>query len=222
MSARPRVIVFDMIGTVFSLEPVRRALADRGLPPLALELWFARLLRDAFATTAAGGFITFADAARGALATVCQLFEIEEVDASSVLDAFGRLPAYPDARPAMQRCREEELEVVALTNGARETTERLLAQEDLAGLVDDVVSAQDLGVWKPSAAVYEAALAGRDVEPAEAALVAVHGWDVYGARRAGLMTGWCSRLEGTLSSALGPVDVQGEDLLSVVHGLLAR
>lgn len=222
MPARPRVIVFDMIETVFSLEPVRRALADRGLPPVALELWFARLLRDAFAITAAGGYVTFADVARGALPAVCHTLGSEEVDASGVLDAFGRLPAYADARPAMEHCREEGVGVAALTNGSRETTERLLAQGDLADLIDRVVSVHDVGVWKPSAAVYEAALAGSGVEPAEAALVAVHGWDVHGARRAGFMTGWCSRLEGTLSSALGPVDVEAEDLLSVVHGLLAR
>lgn len=34
----------------------------------------------------------------------------------------------------------------------------------------------------------------------DVALVAVHSWDVHGARRAGLTTGWCSRIEGAFPS----------------------
>ncbi len=75
-------------------------------------------------------------------------------------------------------------------------------------------------MWKPHRSVHHAAIGG--VEPQRAALVAVHGWDIYGARQAGLMTGWCSRLEEVLPPSLGPAEVEGPDLLTVVEGLLGR
>jgi len=53
------------------------------------------------------------------------------------------------------------------------------------------------------------------------ALVAVHGWDVHGAKSAGCSTGWCARLEGRLSTTFNVPDVSGDDLLTVVERLLA-
>ena len=46
MPRRPQVVAFDAIETVFSLDPLRDRLVTLGLPPHALEVWFARTLRD--------------------------------------------------------------------------------------------------------------------------------------------------------------------------------
>src|SRR2546423_15361018 len=56
MARRPLVIAFDVVETLFSLEPLRDRIIDTGQPGHVLELWFARLLRDAFALCASGGF----------------------------------------------------------------------------------------------------------------------------------------------------------------------
>jgi 2-haloacid dehalogenase len=58
------------------------------------------------------------------------------------------------------------------------------------------------------------------VEPRRLAHVAVHGWDVHGAQRAGLVTGWASRLESTLPAVFDPPDVAGADLVEVADRLL--
>ena len=47
-SRRPRAVVFDVIGTLFSLESQRPRLMACGLPRHALEAWFAASLRDLF------------------------------------------------------------------------------------------------------------------------------------------------------------------------------
>src|ERR671924_1486055 len=49
-------VVFDIIGTCFSLSRVGDALTQVGAPSHALPLWFARSLRDAFALSHAGGY----------------------------------------------------------------------------------------------------------------------------------------------------------------------
>jgi 2-haloacid dehalogenase len=45
--ARPKAVAFDVIGTMFPLAPLRPALVALGLPPTALEGWFAAGCRDA-------------------------------------------------------------------------------------------------------------------------------------------------------------------------------
>jgi hypothetical protein len=59
------------------------------------------------------------------------------------------------------------------------------------------------------------------VEPDRLALVAAHGWDAHGARRAGLVGAWVSRLEGTFAATFDPPDETGADLVEVADRLLA-
>ena len=48
------------------------------------------------------------------------------------------------------------------------------------------------------------------VVPASMAQVAVHRWDVHGARAAGLVTGWASRLECRWPASMKRPDVTGD------------
>ncbi len=49
-------VVFDIIGTCFSLEKPHQRLVELGAPTYALDLWFAQTLRDAFALSHAGAY----------------------------------------------------------------------------------------------------------------------------------------------------------------------
>ena len=59
------------------------------------------------------------------------------------------------------------------------------------------------------------------VAPERLALVTAHGWDVAGARNAGLVTGWSSHLEGRFPSVFAPPDVSDRDLARTEDRLLA-
>jgi len=64
--ARPDVVVFDVVGTLFGLGPVEDALAAEGAPAGLLEAWFERLLHSATALTLAGEYAPFAEIAKTA------------------------------------------------------------------------------------------------------------------------------------------------------------
>jgi 2-haloacid dehalogenase len=57
MARRPQVIAFDVLETLFGLEPLRNRLRAAGLPPDCLELWFAQTLRSGFALAATDTFV---------------------------------------------------------------------------------------------------------------------------------------------------------------------
>lgn len=57
------------------------------------------------------------------------------------------------------------------------------------------------------------------VQPAELALVAAHAWDIHGANRAGLVTGWVTRDDGSFPSVMETADVQGRTLTEVATSL---
>lgn len=207
----PAAVLLDVNETLFSLDPVRQRLPDG-----VLDRAFARVLRDGFAlacTEVAGDFPALLE---HHLAT-----EVGDEEAEHALGALRELPAHPDVRPALERLAGAGVRVATLTNGSAELTNRLLDGAGLGHLVAATLQANDHGAWKPAEAPYVGACAELGLASEATALVAVHSWDVHGAARAGLRTGWCRRLEGTRPPGLDPADVEGDDLVAVVHGLLA-
>lgn len=223
MKQRPKVVAFDVVETLFSLEPMRERLRVLGLPGEALEIWFARLLRDAVALDASGTYKSFGEVARGTLEVL--LAEFDCSSPASALDqalaGMSELAAHADAAPALQLLHGAGMRIIALTNGHADTTHRLLERARLNQFVERVVSIDEVRRWKPAREVYLHAAKAVGVAPGELALVAAHAWDVHGASRAGLVTGWVSRLEKKFLPGMNPPDVTGDTLTEVGQRLLA-
>jgi 2-haloacid dehalogenase len=178
------------LATLFSLSSLQALLADAGGEASTLAMWFSRLLGDGFAITAAGDHRTFDDVAKASLRAVLPKAKASARD--RVITGLRQLDAHADSAPAMGRA-VEEARVIVLTNGSTSATETLLAHGRLDAFVEAVVSADDVRAWKPRADPYVRAAAVADVPPESVAMVTVHPWNVLGARRAGLSTGWCNR-----------------------------
>lgn len=220
MARRPLIIAFDVVETLFPLEPLRQRITDAGQPGHILELWFSLLLRDAFALTASGGYRPFADIARSALVSATS-HALSDDAAHGIVAGFGELDAHPDVEPAMRRAHDAGVHVIALTNGSPGTTRSLLQRAGVEGYVQRVLSVDDIQRWKPAPEIYRHAVAACQVEPEQMALVAAHGWDIHGAHQVGLVTGWVSCLESHFPPTFAPPDVTGDDLVEVVDALLA-
>jgi 2-haloacid dehalogenase len=223
MKYRPQVVAFDVIETLFSLEPMRARLHRFGLPNEALELWFARLLRNAFALDASGSFTSFGEVARATLDVMLaeNRLTAETEDVNRALSGLAELPAHPDVAPAFQWLRAASIRVVALTNGHADNTRGLLQRAGLSDVVERVISIDEIRRWKPAREIYLHAAHVCGVAPGQLALVAAHAWDVHGASQAGLVTGWVSRLEKHYFPAMNPPDVTGSTLVEVVRQLSA-
>jgi 2-haloacid dehalogenase len=219
MASRPAAVVFDVIETLMPLEPLRERFAAAGLPPHLLELWFTRTLRDGMALAATGGYAPFAEVAGQALRAVSG-YRVDAAQVASVLAGLGELPAHPDALPAAELLAGAGVRLGCLTNGSAALTRSFVERAGLGPYIERVISVQEAGTWKPAAVVYRHAASALGVEPGGLALVAAHAWDCHGASRAGLVTGWVSRLEREYSPIFAPPDVTGADLTEVAHGLL--
>jgi 2-haloacid dehalogenase len=219
MAARVEAVAFDVLETLLDLDPLGARLEEVGQPAAVLGPFFMRFQRDAMALSLAGDVVDFTATAREALLTETQQAMSEEAVAH-VLEGFGQVPAFPDAVPALQRLSEAGVAVGCLTVGDPDKTRSFLAGAGLAAYVDQVVTCDAVGVWKPAPAVYHHTADALGSAVDRMALVAVHAWDCHGAKRAGALAGWCSRLEGEPGDVFLPADVEGDDLVEVVDGLL--
>jgi 2-haloacid dehalogenase len=215
---RPLVVAFDVVETLFPLGPLGERLARAGQSPDLLPVWFGQLLRDAFALTASGGYRPFAEVAIAALRT---LAPVSEATAREVVGGFAGLDPHPDVAEAMQTLRAAEVRIITLTNGSAATTSTLLERAGVHGLVEHVVSVEAVRRWKPAPEPYRHATEVCEVPPERMAVVAAHGWDLHGARNAGLLTGWVNRSDGRWNDLFDPPDITGSDLVSVARSLVA-
>ena len=87
------------------------------------------------------------------------------------------------------------LALVIVTNNVTSEQQLKLARCGLLPYVDALITSEDVGVTKPDARIFQAALASAGVEPADAVMLG-DSWvtDVTGARAAGLRAVWLNRV----------------------------
>lgn len=216
--APPDIIAFDVVGTLYSLAALQPLVAAAGGDASTVEMWFSHLLSDGFALAAAHDYQPFRDVAKASLASV--LPHAKAAVRDKVLAGLATLDPFADSGPALGRA-VLDARVVVITNASTDSTRKLLARGGLDAFVDTIVSAEDVRRWKPASDPYAYAAATLDVPLARLAMVTAHPWDVLGARRSGLVTGWCNREKATFPAILGAPDVAGVTLLDVVEGLFS-
>jgi 2-haloacid dehalogenase len=189
-------VAFDVNETLSDLAPMGKRFEAVGAPEALARLWFASVLRDGFALTAAGSNARFADIAAGLLRSMLPAAGVSgdlEQAVAHILDGFSRLDVHPDVVPGVRALREEGLRLVTLSNGSASVAEALLGGAGVRGEFEHLLSVEEPGVWKPAAEAYHFAAARCAVPAHDMLLVAVHPWDIDGAARAGLRTAWVNR-----------------------------
>jgi 2-haloacid dehalogenase len=215
---RPQVVAFDVNETLLDLAPVRAALVEAGEPEHLLRTVFARTLLTGFAAATVGDWCPFRDAFDAALA---QESGLDDVQRSTVADAFAELVPHPDVEPALRALAEAGVRAVTLSHGSAGVAEAGLSRGGVTPLVERTLTSESIRAWKPSREVYLWAAGVCDVAPDRLALVAAHGWDVLGAQRAGLTGAWFPRSERSYPAVYEPPHVRAADIGGAVTSLLA-
>jgi 2-haloacid dehalogenase len=211
-----RAVLFDAFGTLFSVEPLQRKL--RGA---AFDAWYERLLHTAATMTLAGQFAPFSEIAESTLKTTIAKLGLKQ-DPKEILDLLERLPAQPEAEAAFDRLEQARVLTGVLTNGGERHVTRLLEQAGLDGGVSEIVSVEEVELYKPHPAVYRHAAERLGVEPRGITLVAAHAWDVVGAKAAGLDAIWVDALEHEWPFPKGKPRRVAHDLVGAVELALAK
>ncbi len=224
MEPRPSVIVFDVNETLSDMAPMAGRFTEVGAPGLLAAAWFAAVLRDGFALTAAGGKEPFARLARGALDAVLAGVSLDRPAgeaADHILAGFSDLSVHPDVPEGVRLLREGGLRLVTLSNGSADVADKLLAAAGIRGEVERLLSVEDAPAWKPAPAAYAYAARACSVPAAQMLLVAVHPWDIHGARQAGMRAGWISRGPAPYPGYFAAPDLRAPDLRALAQQILA-
>jgi 2-haloacid dehalogenase len=190
------VIVFDVNETLSDMSPLADRFAETGAPASLAKLWFATLLRDGFALTAAGDNKAFAEIGAEALRGLLVDFNLNmEPDAAveHIMQGMAGLGLHPDVPDGVSALKTAGYRLVTLTNGSVNVAEKLFTAAGIRDSFDRLLSVEDGPAWKPARAAYDHAATACGTDPEHMLLAAVHPWDIHGAARAGLVTAWINR-----------------------------
>jgi 2-haloacid dehalogenase len=209
-------VLFDAFGTLFSIEPLQRKLRASGL-----EAWFERLLHSATSLTLTGQYAPFAELAASTLKTTIAKLGLKQ-DPKQILELLQALPAQAEAEAAFERLERAGALIGVLTNGGERHVTKLLEGAGLLERVAEIVSVEEVELYKPHPAVYRHAAERLGVEPRRITLVAAHAWDVVGAKQAGLDAVWIDSLEREWPFPKGKPRRVAHDLVGAVELALAK
>ncbi|HEY3573091.1 MAG TPA: haloacid dehalogenase type II [Arthrobacter sp.] len=200
MPTQPSVVVFDVNETLSDMSPMADRFTETGAPASLAKLWFATLLRDGFALTAAGDNVAFAEIGAEALRGLLAGLDLNmETDAAvdHIMQGMAGLGLHPDVPEGVSALKAAGYRLVTLTNGSTRVAEKLFNAAGIRDSFDRLLSVEDAPAWKPARAAYDHAATACGTDPEHLLLVAVHPWDIHGAARAGLGTAWINRSGAT-------------------------
>lgn len=209
------IVIFDVVGTLFSFERMRAKMLESGLPSLFLDWWFSSLQKHAMAATMAGKYLPFREIAEASLKQVLAVAGRQEEIAPSVLEEMSTLQPWPDAKECVEALHSEGHRLVVLTNSSATIGEALLDRTGMFHLFEDVISADEVKACKPHPRPYRMAMERIGVEPQKCCMIAAHGWDVMGADAVGMKTVWVERLEKRWGFPGGPPGASAATLAGV-------
>jgi 2-haloacid dehalogenase len=191
-----RAVVFDAYGTLLDVasaaERTRDLLGDRA-GPLA-ELWRQKQLQYTWLRSLMGRHADFWQVTGDSLDYALEALRIDTPDLRRrLMEAYERIGPCADAHAALSRLRLAGLKVAILSNGAPRMLALAVRSAGLDDLIDETLSVESVGTYKPHPSVYKLAVDRLGVWPAELGFVSANGFDAWGAKAAGLRVAWCNR-----------------------------
>lgn len=211
---RPAVLLFDVNETLLDIAPLSESVGRTLGDPRLAKLWFTTMLQHSLAMTVAGQFAKLPEIGAATLRMVAASVHrtLSDEDARRALAPMMALPPHPDVVDGLTRLQRAGVRLATLTNSAQSGVETQLAHARLERFFERALSVETIRRYKPDSAVYEWAAREMRAAPGECMLVAAHGWDVAGAKWAGLQTAFIAR-PGQAQFPLAPAaDIEVPDL----------
>ena len=195
MTARPAALVFDAYGTLFDVHSVV-ALCEALWPGRGAQLsqlWRTKQLEYTWLRSLMGRYEDFARVTEAGLRYACAALQLpcDDAKCARLLQAYLNLATFPEVADTLRQLRGIKLAI--LSNGAPAMLRDVVSNSGLGGLIPDVLSVDELQIYKPAPQVYQLAV-DRLGAPAQAiGFVSSNGWDAAGAKSFGFRTFWVNR-----------------------------
>ena len=193
--------VFDAYGTLFDVaaaariaaaEPGREAFAENW-PQIAQD-WRLKQLQYTWLRAVADAHTDFWQVTQDGLDYALEAAGMADPELRErLLALYWELSAYPEVPQMLADLKAAGLQTAILSNGSPEMLAGAVDSAGIGAVLDDVLSVQDVGVFKPHRKVYDMVGKRFGCAPEQVLFVSSNGWDAAAASGYGFYTAWVNR-----------------------------
>ena len=217
--------VFDAYGTLLDVgAAAARCRDDLGDQAESLaELWRAKQLQYTWLSSLMGRHRDFYEITGLALDFAMDTLNLRSKALRTKLMAlYEILDAYPEVPDLLETLKQAGMKTAILSNGSPKMLATAVKAAGLDNSLNEVISIEDAGIYKPSPSVYQLAVDQLGVAREHICFVSSNGWDATGAAAFGFQVAWINRT-GQKPETLGfPAKAELPDLSGLADLVVAK
>jgi len=196
--------VFDAYGTLFDVAAAaREAAAEPGRDAFAAKWqqiatdWRLKQLQYSWLRALSDAYTDFWEVTQNGLDFALEAAGLEG-DAElreRLLALYWELSAYPEVPAMLHALKAAGMKTAILSNGSPDMLDGAVRSSALGDVLDDVLSVQDVTIFKPHKSVYDLVGKRFSTAPDEVLFVSSNCWDACAARASGFFVAWVNRMD---------------------------
>jgi len=190
------IFVFDAYGTLFDVHVAIARFREQAGPyaDRMSEIWRTKQLEYTWTLTLAGHYADFWTLTERALDySLARVPSVPKALKPQLLDAYFKLDAFPDARPALRALKSKGHKTGVLSNGSPAMLNGAVYTAGIGGDLDAVLSVDVLKMFKPRPEVYGLVTDYYTCKPGDVTFVSSNRWDVMASVSVGFRGLWVNR-----------------------------
>jgi len=199
-----KTCIFDAYGTLFDVAAAaRQAATEPEFPQLSdnwatlAQTWRLKQLQYTWLRAVTEAHTDFWQVTQDGLDWALEAAGLDGQLAlrQRLLDLYWELAAYPEVPAMLRALKDAGYQTAILSNGSPQMLAGAVDSAGLGDVLDDVLSVESVGIFKPAAAVYDLVGQRFGDERPEVLFVSSNGWDAGCATGYGFTTAWVNRAD---------------------------
>ena len=223
-----KLIAFDAYGTLFDVYSMGE-LADQIFPGhgQALSLmWRDRQIEYTRLVTMSDPnpkgskyYLPFWEITIRSLRYVCKRMGLvlSAENEKQLMDQYAKLTSFDDSELVLREIKSRQISTAILSNGSREMLSTVVQSNGLKPYLDQVVTVEDVRLFKTAPQAYELLLKAFPVKKQEVLFVSSNAWDALAAKWYGFDVFWVNRLNHPFEEIGELPTYQGHSLSKVLE-----
>src|SRR4051794_17178878 len=161
MTGDIRACVFDAYGTLFDFASATRGCRDLLGDDLdgLTALWRDKQLQYTWLRAIQGKHVDFWQVTRNALDFALDTLKLEHPEVRDrLMQLYLTLDTFPEVHDVLRKLKRAGLRTAILSNGSPMMLEYVVRNAGIEGLLDCILSVEEVGVYKPDPLVYQLAV----------------------------------------------------------------
>jgi 2-haloacid dehalogenase len=210
-----RACVFDAYGTLFDFAAAAKGCRDvlgDDVDRLTV-LWRDKQLQYTWLRAVQGQHADFWQVTGDALDYALETLGSDKPGLRDrLMTLYLTLETFPEVPEVLKRLKSAGLRTAILSNGSPKMLDAAVEGAGLSDLLDDVLSVEEVQVYKPDPKVYRLAVDRLGVPASAISFQSSNAWDAYAASSFGMQVVWCNRYRQRRERLPGNPDREIESL----------